>query len=119
LQLNDTDYQALNTLLSGLKSTQSPIGLAFLMTEPLHYALAKSDEPLTLPAVELSTLGSKLETHIRLTNTRLNNKYLTKESDTWMLQTQWHIALKQNTPLNLRDLDLHKRWQDAPQALKR
>lgn len=117
LQLNDTDYQALNTLLSGLKSTQSPIGLAFLMTEPLHYALAKSDEPLTLPAVELSTLGSKLETHIRLTNTRLNNKYLTKESDTWMLQTQWHIALKQNTPLNLRDLDLHKRWQDAPQAL--
>ncbi|MDI5837381.1 YdbH domain-containing protein [Shewanella xiamenensis] len=117
LQLNDTDYRALNTLLSGLKSTQSPIGLAFLMTEPLHYTFAKSDEPLTLPAVELSTLGSKLETHIRLTNTRLNNKYLTKESDTWMLQTQWHIALKQNTPLNLRDLDLHKRWQDAPQAL--
>ncbi|MEL4274685.1 YdbH domain-containing protein [Shewanella xiamenensis] len=117
LQLNDNDYQALNTLLSGLQSTQSPIGLAFLMTEPLHYALAKSDEPLTLPAVELSTLGSKLETHIRLTNTRLNNKYLTKESDTWMLQTQWHIALQQNTPLNLRDLDLRKRWQDAPQAL--
>lgn len=117
LQLNDTDYQALNTLLSGLQSTQSPIGLAFLMTEPLHYALAKSDKPLTLPAVELSTLGSKLETHIRLTNTRVDNKHLTKESDTWMLQTQWHIALQQNTPLNLRDLDLHKRWQDAPQAL--
>lgn len=117
LQLNDNDYQALNTLLTGLQSTQSPIGLAFLMTEPLHYALAKSGEPLTLPAVELSTLGSKLETHIRLTNTRLDNKHLTKELDTWMLQTQWHIALQQNTPLNLRDLDLHKRWQDAPQAL--
>ncbi|NMD51856.1 C4-dicarboxylate ABC transporter [Shewanella sp. DNRA4] len=117
LQLDAADYQTLNTLLSGLKSTESPIGLVFLMTEPLHYALAKSDEPLTLPAVELSTLGSKLETHIRLSNTRLNNKCLTKESDTSMLQTQWHIALQQNTPLNLRDLDLHKRWQDAPQAL--
>ncbi|MCD8552078.1 MAG: YdbH domain-containing protein, partial [Shewanella xiamenensis] len=117
LQLDAADYQTLNTLLTGLKSTESPIGLAFLMTEPLHYALAKSDEPLTLPTVELSTLGSKLETHIRLSNTSLNNNNLTKESDAWMLQTQWHIALQQNTPLNLRDLDLHKRWQDAPQAL--
>ncbi|MDX5996196.1 YdbH domain-containing protein [Shewanella oneidensis] len=117
LQLNDNDYQTLNTLLSGLKSTQSPIGLAFLMTEPLHYTLAKSDEPLTLPAVELFTLGSKLETRIRLTNTRLDNAHLTPASDTWTLQTQWHIALQQNTPLNLRELDLHKRWQDAPQAL--
>lgn len=116
LQLNDTDYQALNTLLSGLKSTQAPVGLAFLMTEPLHYALAESGE-ITLPAMELTTLGSKLETRIRLTNTRLDNKQLTQESDTWTLQTQWHLALQQNTPLNLRDLDLHKRWQDAPQAL--
>lgn len=116
LQLNDTDYQALNTLLSGLKSTQAPVGLVFLMTEPLHYALAESGE-ITLPAMELTTLGSKLETRIRLTNTRLDNKHLTQESDTWTLQTQWHLALQQNTPLNLRDLDLHKRWQDAPQAL--
>lgn len=116
LQLNDADYQALNTLLSGLKSTQAPVGLAFLMTEPLHYALAESGE-ITLPAMELTTLGSKLETRIRLTNTRLDNKQLTQESNTWTLQTQWHLALQQNTPLNLRDLDLHKRWQDAPQAL--
>lgn len=150
--LNDADFQALNTLLTGLNSTPSPVGLALSMTESLHFPLAKSAAVLNLPVVELSTLGSKLETRIRLTNTSVDNTMLenilgngldkglyknldkgldnshlsskthsansihstslSKAADAWWLQTQWHIALKQDTEINLAKL-----WRDAPQGL--
>ncbi|MFB2681072.1 YdbH domain-containing protein [Shewanella mangrovisoli] len=109
-QLNDVDYQALLTLLSGLKSNEEPVGLGFSMTAPLHYALtsqANTHKPIALPAIELTTLGSKLETRIHLQETQL-----TPTPDAWNVESRWQLALKQTTPLSLREL-----WHVAPQDL--
>ncbi|MFB2661537.1 YdbH domain-containing protein [Shewanella mangrovisoli] len=110
LQLNDENSQALLTLLSGLKSTEAPVGLGFSMTAPLHYALtsqASPHKPIVLPAIELTTLGSKLETRIHLQETQL-----TPTPDAWNVASRWQLALKQTSPLTLRDL-----WHVAPQDL--
>jgi len=110
LQLNDVDYQALLTLLSGLKSTEAPVGLGFSMTAPLHYALtsqANTHKPIALPALELTTLGSKLETRIQLLDTQL-----APTPDAWNVASRWQLSLKQTTPLTLREL-----WHAAPQDL--
>ncbi|PWF64441.1 C4-dicarboxylate ABC transporter [Shewanella sp. BC20] len=107
-QLSDVDYQALLTLLSGLKSTEAPVGLAFSMTAPLHYALisqASPHKPIALPALELSTLDGKLETHIHLQDIQL-----TPTPDAWNVKSRWQLVLKQTTPLSLREL-----WRAAPQ----
>ncbi|MFB2683790.1 YdbH domain-containing protein [Shewanella mangrovisoli] len=110
LQLSDENSQALLTLLSGLKSTEAPMGLAFSMTAPLHYALtsqANPHKPIPLPATALTTLGSKLETRIHLQETQL-----TPTPDAWNVASRWQLALKQTTPLSLREL-----WHAAPQDL--
>ncbi|MEL4430818.1 YdbH domain-containing protein [Shewanella mangrovisoli] len=110
LQLSDVDYQSLHTLLSGLKSTEAPVGLGFSMTAPLHYALtsqASPHKPIPLPAIELTTLGSKFETRIQLKETQI-----TPTPDAWNVASRWQLALKQTTPLSLRDL-----WHAAPQDL--
>ncbi|MFB2647445.1 YdbH domain-containing protein [Shewanella mangrovisoli] len=110
LQLSDEDYQTLLTLLSGLKSTEAPVGLAFSMTAPLHYALASqasTHEPIALPALELTSLGSKLDTRIHLQDIQL-----TPSPDAWKVASRWQLALKQTTPLSLREL-----WRAAPQDL--
>ncbi len=110
LQLNDENSQALLTLLSGLKSTEAPVGLAFSMTAPLHYALtsqASPHKPIALPAITLTTLGSKLETRIQLQETQL-----TPTPDAWNVASRWQLALEQTTQLSLRDL-----WHAAPQDL--
>lgn len=110
LQLNDENSQALLTLLSGLKSTEAPVGLGFSMTAPLHYALtsqASPHKPIVLPAITLTTLGSKLETRIHLQETQL-----TPTPDAWNVESRWQLALKQTSPLTLREL-----WHAAPQDL--
>ncbi|MFV0597212.1 YdbH domain-containing protein [Shewanella sp.] len=110
LQLSDENSQALLTLLSGLKSTEAPVGLAFSMTTPLHYPLtsqASTHKPIALPAFELTTLGSKLETRIHLQETQL-----TPTPDAWNVESRWQLALEQTTQLSLRDL-----WHAAPQDL--
>ncbi|MEL4240742.1 YdbH domain-containing protein [Shewanella xiamenensis] len=110
LQLSDVDYQALLTLLSGLKSTEAPVGLGLSMTAPLHYALisqASPHKPIALPAIELTTLGSKLETRIHLQDIQL-----TPTPDAWNVKSRWQLALKQTTPLSLQEL-----WRAAPQDL--
>ncbi|MFB2637009.1 YdbH domain-containing protein [Shewanella bicestrii] len=110
LQLSDENSQTILTLLSGLKSTEAPVGLAFSMTAPLHYALisqASSHEPIALPAFELTTLGSKLETRIHLQDIQL-----TPTPDAWKVASRWQLALKQTTPLTLREL-----WHAASQDL--
>ncbi|MFB2727396.1 YdbH domain-containing protein [Shewanella mangrovisoli] len=110
LQLSDEDYQTLLTLLSGLKSTEAPVGLAFSMTAPLHYALASqasTHEPIALPALELTSLGSKLDTRIHLQDIQL-----TPSPDAWKVASRWQLALKQTTPLSLLEL-----WHATPQDL--
>ncbi|SUI55127.1 YdbH domain-containing protein [Shewanella baltica] len=106
-------------LLSGLKSTDAPVGIALTLTEALHYPLTQiqqdaqsqplKNEPLSfkLPRIELKTLGSKLDTQIDLANVEV-----VKSAETLSFNTDWRLNAKQTSSLQLSEL-----WANTPQDL--
>ena len=111
-------------LLSGLKSTDAPVGIALTLTEALHYPLTpiqqdaqsqplKNDplenKPLKfkLPKVQLKTLGSKLDTQIDLANVEV-----VKSAEALSFKTDWRLNTKQTSSLQLSEL-----WANIPQDL--
>ncbi|VEF25864.1 Dicarboxylate transport [Shewanella baltica] len=111
-------------LLSGLKSTDAPVGIALTLTEALHYPLTPiqqyaqsqplKNEPLEskplsfkLPRIQLKTLGSKLDTQIDLANVEL-----VKSAETLSFKTDWRLNTKQTSSLQLFEL-----WANTPQDL--
>ncbi|MDR9766191.1 YdbH domain-containing protein [Shewanella baltica] len=106
-------------LLSGLKSTDAPVGIVLTLTEALHYPLTPiqqdaqsqplKNKPLSfkLPRIELKTLGSKLDTQIDLTNVEV-----VKSAETLSLNTDWRLNAKQTSSLQLSEL-----WANTPQDL--
>ena len=111
-------------LLSGLKSTDAPVGIALTLSEALHYPLTQiqqdaqsqplKNEPLDnkplsfkLPRIELKTLGSKLDTQIDLANVEV-----VKSAEALFFQTDWRLNAKQTSSLQLSEL-----WANTPQDL--
>ncbi|MCS6234370.1 C4-dicarboxylate ABC transporter [Shewanella baltica] len=106
-------------LLSGLKSTDAPVGIALTLSEALHYPLTQiqqdaqsqplKNEPLSfkLPRIELKTLGSKLDTQIDLANVEV-----VKSAETLSFKTDWRLNAKQTSSLQLSEL-----WANTPQDL--
>ncbi|MCS6258210.1 C4-dicarboxylate ABC transporter [Shewanella baltica] len=111
-------------LLSGLKSTDAPVGIALTLSEALHYPLTQiqqdaqsqplKNEPLDnkplrfkLPRIELKTLGSKLDTQIDLANVEV-----VKSAETLSFKTDWRLNAKQTSSLQLSEL-----WANTPQDL--
>ncbi|MEM6228576.1 YdbH domain-containing protein [Shewanella scandinavica] len=111
-------------LLSGLKSTDAPIGLSLTLAETLHYPLTQiqqdaqsqplkndplENEPLSfkLPRIKLKTLGSKLDTQIDLANVEV-----VKSAEALSFQTDWRLNAKQTSSLQLSEL-----WANTPQDL--
>ncbi|MDT3282726.1 YdbH domain-containing protein [Shewanella scandinavica] len=111
-------------LLSGLKSTDAPVGIALTLSEALHYPLTPihqdaqsqplKNEPLEskplsfkLPRIELKTLGSKLDTQIDLTNVEV-----VKSAEALSFKTDWRLNTKQTSSLQLSEL-----WANIPQDL--
>ncbi|MDT3274707.1 YdbH domain-containing protein [Shewanella sp. SP2S2-4] len=111
-------------LLSGLKSTDAPVGIALTLSEALHYPLTQiqqdaqsqplKNEPLDnkplsfkLPLIQLKTLGSKLDTQIDLANVEL-----VKSAETLSFKTDWRLNAKQTSSLQLSEL-----WANMPQDL--
>ncbi|WP_297891259.1 YdbH domain-containing protein [Shewanella sp.] len=111
-------------LLSGLKSTDAPVGLSLTLPEAWHYPLthiqqdAQSqplmNEPLEnkplnvkLPQLQLKTLGSKLDTQVDLANIEI-----TTSTEALAFSMDWRLNAKQTSPLQLSEL-----WANAPQDL--
>ncbi|MCS6098989.1 YdbH domain-containing protein [Shewanella baltica] len=106
-------------LLSGLKSTDAPVGIALTLSEALHYPLTQiqqdaqsqplKNEPLSfkLPRIELKTLGSKLDTQIDLANVEV-----VKSAEALSFKTDWRLNAKQTSSLQLSEL-----WANTPQDL--
>ncbi|MEM6190831.1 YdbH domain-containing protein [Shewanella scandinavica] len=106
-------------LLSGLKSTDAPVGIALTLSEALHYPLTQiqqdaqsqplKNEPLSfkLPRIQLKTLGSKLDTQIDLANVEL-----VKSAEALSFNTDWRLNAKQTSSLQLSEL-----WANTPQDL--
>lgn len=106
-------------LLSGLKSTDAPVGIALTLSEALHYPLTQiqqdaqsqplKNEPLSfkLSRIELKTLGSKLDTQIDLANVEV-----VKSAETLSFNTDWRLNAKQTSSLQLSEL-----WANTPQDL--
>ena len=111
-------------LLSGLKSTDAPVGIALTLTEALHYPLTPiqqdaqsqplknyplENKPLKfkLPKVQLKTLGSKLDTQIDLANVEV-----VKSAEALSFKTDWRLNTKQTSSLQLSEL-----WANIPQDL--
>ena len=111
-------------LLSGLKSTDAPVGISLTLAETLHYPLTPiqqdaqsqplKNEPLKnkplklkLPKVQLKTLGSKLDTQIDLANIEV-----VKSAEALSFKTDWHLNAKQTSSLQLSEL-----WANTPQDL--
>ncbi|MGI2056933.1 YdbH domain-containing protein [Shewanella baltica] len=106
-------------LLSGLKSTDAPVGIALTLSEALHYPLTQiqqdaqsqplKNEPLSfkLPRIQLKTLGSKLDTQIDLANVEV-----VKSAETLSFKTDWRLNAKQTSSLQLSEL-----WANTPQDL--
>lgn len=106
-------------LLSGLKSTDAPVGIALTLSEALHYPLTQiqqdaqskplKNKPLSfkLPRIELKTLGSKLDTQIDLANVEV-----VKSAEALSLKTDWRLNTKQTSSLQLSEL-----WANTPQDL--
>ncbi|MCI2962919.1 YdbH domain-containing protein [Shewanella sp. N2AIL] len=111
-------------LLSGLKSTDAPVGIALTLSEALHYPLTQiqqdaqsqplKNEPLDnkplsfkLPRIELKTLGSKLDTQIDLANVEV-----VKSAEALSFKTDWRLNAKQTSSLLLSEL-----WANTPQDL--
>jgi len=106
-------------LLSGLKSTDAPVGLLLTLPEALHYPLTQiqqdaqsqplKNEPLNvkLPQLQLKTLGSKLDTQVDLANIEI-----TKSTEALAFSVDWRLNATQTSPLQLSEL-----WADTPQDL--
>ncbi|WP_300482436.1 YdbH domain-containing protein [Shewanella sp.] len=111
-------------LLSGLKSTDAPVGLSLTLAETLHYPLTQiqqdaqsqplKNDPLEnkplkfkLPKVQLKTLGSKLDTQVELANIEVE-----KSAEALSINTDWHLNAKQTSSLQLSEL-----WANIPQDL--
>ncbi|GIU25952.1 C4-dicarboxylate ABC transporter [Shewanella hafniensis] len=111
-------------LLSGLKSTDAPVGISLTLAEALHYPLTQiqqdtqsqplkndplENKPLSfkLPKVQLKTLGSKLDTQVELANIEVE-----KSAEALSINTDWHLNAKQTSSLQLSEL-----WANTPQDL--
>ncbi|MCS6203392.1 YdbH domain-containing protein [Shewanella baltica] len=111
-------------LLSGLKSTEAPVGISLTLAEALHYPLTQiqqdaqsqplKNEPLEskplsfkLPRIQLKTLGSKLDTQIDLANVEV-----VKSAEALSFKTDWRLNTKQTSSLQLSEL-----WANTPQDL--
>ncbi|BFL84360.1 hypothetical protein LFREDSHE_28100 [Shewanella baltica] len=111
-------------LLSGLKSTDAPVGIALTLSEALHYPLTQiqqdaqsqplKNEPLKnkplkfkLPKVQLKTLDSKLDTQVELANVEV-----VKSAEALSINTDWRLNAKQTSSLQLSEL-----WANIPQDL--
>lgn len=96
-------------LLSGLKSADTPVGIALTLTEALHYPLSQiqQEQPVRFPPIQLTTLGSKLATQVNLTNANM-----VKSAETLVFNTDWRLNIKQIASLKLSEL-----WTNPPQDL--
>ncbi|MBW3525207.1 YdbH domain-containing protein [Shewanella sp. NKUCC05_KAH] len=100
-------------LLSGLKSTDTPVGIVLTLPEALHYPLTQIPQdvhlanPLAikLPRVKLKTLGSKLDTQVDLTNVEI-----TKSIEALSFKTDWRFSTRQTGSMQLSEL-----WANPPQ----
>ena len=118
-QAPDQTASQIAKLLSGLKSTDAPVGIALTLSEALHYPLTPiqqdaqstplKNEPLSfkLPRIELKTLGSKLDTQIDLANVEV-----VKSAEALSFKTDWRLNAKQTSSLQLSEL-----WANTPQDL--
>ncbi|WP_037458468.1 YdbH domain-containing protein [Shewanella sp. HN-41] len=109
----------ITTLLSGLKSTEAPMGIALILPDALHYPLTQpqqdaqgepsKNKPLRfkLPRIQLKTLGSKLDTQVDLANVEV-----IKSAEMLAFNTDWRLNAKQTSPLQLSEL-----WVNTPQDL--
>ncbi len=137
--LDEEQIASITAVLTGLKSTEAPVGLAFKMTEPLHYSHSQANgyltafsasadntahknfRPLRLPAISLSTLGSKLDAQMTLRQTRLSHMAdelsqtdgsSNDSNQVLSLQTDWTVDISHSTPLTLKAL-----WPTTPVQL--
>ncbi|MDT3320914.1 YdbH domain-containing protein [Shewanella sp. SP1S2-4] len=128
-QVENQTASQIAKLLSGLKSTEAPVGIALTLSEALHYPLTQiqqdaqsqplKNEPLDnkpldnkplsfkLPRIQLKTLGSKLDTQIDLANVEV-----VKSAETLSFKTDWRLNAKQTSSLQLSEL-----WANTPQDL--
>lgn len=109
----------ISQLLTGLKSTDVPLGVTLTLPETLHYPLThiqqeppvdpSKDKPfkLKLPQVLLQTLGSKLDTQVDLANIEL-----VKSAEELVFNTDWRLNAKQISSLQLSEL-----WANTSQDL--
>ncbi|MBS0045056.1 YdbH domain-containing protein [Shewanella sp. M16] len=112
-QVPDPLASQIAKLLSGLKSTDVPVGIALTLPEALHYPLTQIPQdvhlanPLSikLPQVKLKTLGSKLDTQVDLANVEI-----TKSTEALSFKTDWRLSTKQTSSMQLSEL-----WTNPPQ----
>lgn len=99
-------------LLSGLKSTDTPVGLSLTLPETLHYPLTQIKQDvhianpfaIKLPRVQLKTLSSKLDTQIDLANVEV-----VQSANDLSFNSDWHLEINQISPLQLSQL-----WANVP-----
>jgi len=123
-QVENQTASQIAKLLSGLKSTEAPVGLSLTLAEALHYPLTQiqqdaqsqplKNDPLEnkplrfkLPKVQLKTLGSKLDTQVELANIEVE-----KSAEALSFKTDWRLNTKQTRSLQLSEL-----WANIPQDL--
>nr|WP_320126119.1 YdbH domain-containing protein [uncultured Shewanella sp.] len=123
-QVENQTASQIAKLLSGLKSTDAPVGISLTLAEALHYPLTQiqqdtqsqplKNDPLEnkplkfkLPKVQLKTLGSKLDTQVELANIEVE-----KSAEALSINTDWHLNAKQTSSLQLSEL-----WANTPQDL--
>lgn len=123
-QAPDQTASQIAKLLSGLKSTDAPVGISLTLAEALHYPLTQiqqdvqsqplKNDPLEnkplrfkLPKVQLKTLGSKLDTQVELANIEVE-----KSAEALSFKTDWRLNTKQTRSLQLSEL-----WANTPQDL--
>lgn len=112
-QVPDPLASQIAKLLSGLKSTDTPVGIALTLPEALHYPLTQIPQdvhlanPLAikLPQVKLKTLGSKLDTQVDLANVEI-----TKSTEALSFKTDWRLSTKQTSSMQLSEF-----WTNPPQ----
>ncbi|MGI2129454.1 YdbH domain-containing protein [Shewanella oncorhynchi] len=112
-QVPDPLASQIAKLLSGLKSTDTPVGIALTLPEALHYPLTQIPQdvhlanPLSikLPQVKLKTLGSKLDTQVDLANIEI-----TKSTEALSFKTDWRLSTRQTGSMQLSEL-----WANQPQ----
>lgn len=112
-QVPDPLASQIAKLLSGLKSTDAPVGIALTLPEAMHYPLTQIPQdvhlanPLAikLPRVKLKTLGSKLDTQIDLANVEI-----TKSTKALSFKTDWRLSTRQTSSMQLSEL-----WANPPQ----